>query len=258
MKKRIDMIVSQKLNISRSKAQALIEDGCVFVDDIQILKVSMTFEEDCLLNVVKKNDYVSRGAYKLLSAIKNFNINFKDLIVLDMGASTGGFSQVALENGAKKVYSVDIGKDELDKTLACYSQIVNLSGRDIRSLSKDEVGDSNIVIGDLSFISLKHILPKIKELFGNIECVLLFKPQFECGKVVAKKFRGVIKDKTVHIKLLKDFIEELKIYDFELSNLTYSSIKGKSGNIEYLLHLNSKIKKEFDVVNVVDMAFSNL
>ncbi len=258
MKKRIDVLVSQKLEISRSRAQELIIEGCVYAGAVKITKPSAAVEEDCQLAFIDKKNYVSRGAYKLLGAIEKFCIDFDGLVVLDMGASTGGFTQVALENGAKKVYSVDIGKNELDKSLACHQRVVNMNGRDIRSLKKEEVCDAQIVVGDLSFISLRSILPKIKELFDKIECILLFKPQFECGKVIAKKFKGVIKDRKIHQELLRDFIKELEIYDYHVSDLAYSPIKGKSGNIEYLFHLNGKDVKKFDLANIVDAAFSNL
>jgi len=111
-------------------------------------------------------------------------------------------------------------------------------------------------VGDLSFISLKHILPKINSLFGKIECILLFKPQFECGKEIARSSRGVIKDRSVHKNLLKSFLEEVKVYDYKLSDITFSPIKGKSGNIEYLIHLNGKNKKTIDIDKIVFEAFS--
>ncbi len=255
MKKRIDLLVAQRLSISRSKAQRLIEEGCVFVDDIQVLKTSLMFEDDCLLKFAEKKSYVSRGAYKLIGAIEKFDLDFKNLIVIDLGSSTGGFTEVALEKGAKKIYAVDIGRDELDKTLTSNERVVSLQGRDVRSLTRDEVGDAQIVIGDLSFISLKHILPKINELFGKIECVLLFKPQFECGKEIAKKYKGVIKDKLVHQNLLNEFVRELQLYEFQLSNLTFSPVKGKGGNIEYLIHLNGKNKRNICVNDIVNSAF---
>ncbi len=258
MKKRIDILISQKFDFSRTRAQALIEEGCVQVFGRQILKPSELVDEESELALSMKDSFVSRGAFKLLGAIKEFGLKFDDLIVLDMGASTGGFSEVAIRNGAKKVYSVDVGRDELDKSLAINPKIVNMQGRDIRSLTKEEVGDADIVIGDLSFISLKHILPKINELFGKIECVILFKPQFECGKDIAKKFRGVIKDRAVHQSLLKDFLNELDLYNFKLSNLAYSPIKGKNGNIEYLMHINGKNNAKVDINEVVKSAFSNL
>ena len=258
MKKRLDILISSKYSLSRSKAQQLIEEELVKVDDKIITKPSMLIEEDQEITIIEHKSYVSRGAYKLLKAIDFFALDFKDKVVLDMGASTGGFTEVSLEAGAKKVYSVDVGKGELEKSIACNNKVINMEGRDIRTLSKDECSDTQIVVGDLSFISLKHILPKIKELFNNIECVLLFKPQFECGKDIAKKYKGVIKDKNLHKKLLKEVQQEINIYGFAISNLTYSPIKGKSGNIEYLLYLNGKSSFDFLIDDIVNDAFKNL
>ena len=255
---RLDSFIAQEQSISRTRAQTLIKEGCVKVDDVLIEKVSFEVDEKNKVVVVAKDDYVSRGAYKLVCAIAEFKLDFCGKTVLDMGASTGGFTQVALAHGAKKVYSVDVGHGELSPLLANDKRVENMEGRDIRSLSKEEVHDAEMVIGDLSFISLKHILPVIHNLLGKVECVLLFKPQFECGKEVARKYRGVIKDKVIHKSLLKEILEEIKIYGFRLSGLTYSSIKGKEGNIEYLLHLNGKIAFSPSVPEIVDKAFSIL
>lgn len=252
---RLDNFISKKEGISRTRAQDLIKGQRVQVDGKFILKPSFLIDENACIKIDFEENYVSRGAYKLKKALEVFDVSVKDKVVLDMGASTGGFTQVAIQNGANKVYSVDVGKGELDKTLALNPKIVNMEGTDIRILTKEMVGDAEIVVGDLSFISLKHILPKIYNLFGKPQCVLLFKPQFECGKEIAKKSRGVVKDKGVHIILLKEFLQELEIYNFTLSNITFSPIKGKSGNIEYLLHLNGKDKKAIDINNVVNDAF---
>ncbi|MBE7074063.1 MAG: TlyA family RNA methyltransferase [Clostridiales bacterium] len=255
---RLDFLVAEKLNISRTKAQNLIKEGKVQVACGIVDKPSYDVDSDKNITILQTENYVSRGAYKLVGAIEKFGLNFQNKIVLDMGASTGGFTQVCLINGASKVYSVDVGKGELDKSLVQDKRVVNMEGQDIRTLTNEMVKGVNIIVGDLSFISLKHILPKVFSLFGEIECALLFKPQFECGKEVAKKYRGVIKDKVVHKKLLIDFVEELKLYNFTLSNITYSSIKGKEGNIEYLLHLNGKETKVFDISQIVDTAFKEL
>ena len=168
MKKRLDILISSKYSLSRSKAQQLIEEELVKVDDKIITKPSMLIEEDQEITIIEHKSYVSRGAYKLLKAIDFFALDFKDKVVLDMGASTGGFTEVSIEAGAKKVYSVDVGKGELEKSIACNKKVINMEGRDIRTLSKDECSDAQIVVGDLSFISLKHILPKIKELFNGL------------------------------------------------------------------------------------------
>lgn len=258
MKKRLDIIISEKFSLSRSRARQLIEEELVKVEKQIVTKPSYMIEEDVDIEIAKHKSYVSRGAYKLLKAIDFFNLDFSGRVVLDMGASTGGFTEVSLEAGAKKVYSVDVGRGELDKSIACRSNVINMEGRDIRTITKTECSDVDIVVGDLSFISLKHIFPIIKNLFNKIECVLLFKPQFECGKDLAKKYKGVIKDKGIHKKLIKEIFEEIKIYDFSISNFTYSPIKGKSGNIEYLLHLNGNLSSDFNFENVVEKAFKSL
>ena len=205
MKIRLDQVVANQFNISRNKAQNLIKEGCVFVDKSAVLKPS--FEVECAESITIKNydNYVSRGAYKLIKGLEEFGVNVEGKVVLDMGASTGGFTQVLIQRGAEKVYSVDVGKGELDALLRNNEKVVNMEGRDIRGLKKEEVGDTKLIVGDLSFISLQKVLPLIKSILGAIEMVLLFKPQFECGKDLARKYKGVLKDKNVHKKLLKEF-----------------------------------------------------
>lgn len=250
-------MVVNMLSVSRNKAQTLIKEGYVFVDKKEVLKPSFEVEDDKNITIKNHDNYVSRGAYKLLRAFDEFDVDVQNKVVLDMGASTGGFTQVLLERGAKKVYSVDVGKGELDKSLLADKRVINMEGRDLRSVTKDEISDVEMVVGDLSFISLDKILPHVKMILGQIECVLLFKPQFECGKEIAKKYRGIIKDKTVHKNLLKGFVSALEVLGFSLSNLTYSPIKGGSGNIEYLVYLNAE-KSPFNIDQVVDKAFEEL
>lgn len=252
MTKRLDQAVAEMLNISRNKAQNLIKEGYVFVDGNVVNKPSFETQSHENITINEHDSYVSRGAYKLIKGLDEFGVKVDGKTVLDMGASTGGFTQVLLERGAKKVFSVDVGKGELDKSLALNPRVVNMEGQDIRSLTKEEVGEAELIVGDLSFISLKNILPHINSLFGKMEMILLFKPQFECGKEIARRFRGVIKDKAVHKKLLKEFEEEIKIFDYTLSNLTYSPIKGGSGNTEYLVHLNGINQKQFNIEWIVD------
>lgn len=239
---------------SREKASQAIKEKRVLVDNKICQKHSFDVQNQTV-NVLKEKEYVSRGAYKLLKAVETFDIDFKEKIVLDIGSSTGGFTQVALEKGAKKVYALDVGKDELAPILRQNSNVVSYENTDFREVDKALLPDVEIVIGDVSFISLRHIFPKIKQLFGAIEIVMLFKPQFECGNEIARKYKGVIKNRAIHKKLLKDFIEYIKGLGFIVSGLTFSSIKGKSGNIEYLFHLNSKTIKPFNVDLIVGNAF---
>ncbi len=258
MKIRLDQAVANQLNISRNKAQSLIKEGCVFIEDVAVLKPSFEIEGAENITIKNHDNYVSRGAYKLIKAIEEFGVNIEGKTVLDMGASTGGFTQVLIEKGAVKVYSVDVGKGELEASLRRNERVVNMEGRDIRGLTKEEICDTQLVVGDLSFISLQKILPHIKSILGKIEMVLLFKPQFECGKELAKKHKGIVKDRAIHKKLLKEFAEYLNLLNYNFSNLTYSPIKGGSGNIEYLVHLNDDNINQFDIENVVQKAFDNL
>lgn len=240
---------------SREKAQTAIKDGNVFVDGkARDCAFALTGEEQ--IEVKNVSRYVSRGAYKLLGAKSEFNLDFNDRVVLDIGASTGGFTQVALESGAKKVYAVDVGTNQLSDQLKNDDRVVDLSQTDFRIAPKFE--DVDFIVSDLSFISLRYVIPKIVEQYKGIEMVLLFKPQFECGVAIAKRGGGVVRDSKLHTHLLEDFINYLTFFNFKVSNITHSPITGKTGNIEYLLHLNGKTNKKVNTKKVVQTAFSKL
>ncbi len=256
MKIRLDNAVANAQNISRTRAQNLIKEGYVFVDGNMQNKPSYEVEDYQNISVVMRDNYVSRGAYKLLKALDAFGVSAEGKRVLDMGSSTGGFVQVLLERGAREVLAVDVGKGELSPRLSRNTKVKNMEGRDIRTLSKEEVEGVRLVTGDLSFISLSKILPHVLSILPRVEMVLLFKPQFECGREIAKKYRGVIKDRAVHKQLLKTFAKECEIWGVIFANLTFSPIKGGSGNIEYLLHLNAP-QTTFDIDKVVDEAFES-
>ncbi len=256
MTQRLDNYLVEKLNISsRTKAQALISQGLVLVDG-KNCKSSLQVDENNQIQILQYDEYVSRGAYKLLTAIQNFNLDIKEKVVLDIGASTGGFTQVALQNGAKKVYAVDVGINQLHESLIKDNRVINLQGTDIRKLNISQVQDVNLIIGDLSFISLTHIIPVIINLFGKtIHTMFLFKPQFECGKDVAKKYKGIIKNKDIHKKLLQSFVNYCQSIQFNISNIVQSPIKGGDGNIEYLIDFNGQ-KQNFDINLIIDTAFT--
>ena len=254
--KRLDVfLVESGAFSSREKAKEAILAGQVLVSG-KVAKASMLVDENSQIEILQTEHYVSRGAKKLLHAVECFDFTFENKVVVDIGASTGGFTQVALEHGASKVYSVDVGQGELAQILREDPHVVNLENHDFRALTKDDLSGANIAISDVSFISLRHILPKINEILGKIECILLFKPQFECGKDVARKFKGVVLDKKLHLSLLRDFIAYAQGLGFTIRNLTPSPIHGKEGNIEYLFHLNGTNQKQVNVDEVVTTAFN--
>lgn len=238
---------------SREKAKNAILEGKVFVDG-KLRPPSFQVSGNEKIDVKRLEQYVSRGAYKLLSALEMFNVDLNNLTVLDIGASTGGFTQVSLEYGAKKVYALDVGTSQLDESLKKNPKVVDMSNCDFRSSSKIE--DVDFIVSDLSFISLKHIIPDILKRYGNkITMILLFKPQFECGRDIAKTKNGVIRDKKVHKNLLNGFAEYLKGFKIEISGVTYSHITGKNGNIEYLFYLNGNEKFSFNLDKICEEAF---
>lgn len=261
MKYRLDQFIVMKgLQESRERAKRAILSGQVFVNGKIASSPSTKINGDEEItfgeNVLK---YVSRGALKLVKARDVFNLDFKDRVVLDIGSSTGGFTEVALENGAKKVIAVDVGSNLLHPKLREDQRVFLYENSDFRLIESTKIEDADLIVTDVSFISLRLIFPKILEIFGkDIEGAILFKPQFECGEKLAKQYNGVIRNSKIHKKLLTDFCEYLSMFKFAITGLDYSPITGKEGNIEYLVHLNGKEKKKINIDAVVDSAFKNL
>ena len=229
---------------SRERAKSLIKDGQVFVNDKQCAKPSMTVNPDddkCEIRgeVLK---YVSRGGLKLEKAINEFSIVLTDRICIDIGASTGGFTDCMLQNGAKRVFSIDVGSDQLADKLKQDSRVVNMEKTNIRTLTCEKLGHkADFASIDVSFISLKLVLPVVYDLLTDSgELVCLIKPQFEAGRENIGK-KGVVKDKRVHKKVCTDVISYAMKSGFCPVALSFSPIKGPEGNIEYLLYL-SKIE----------------
>lgn len=231
---RIDKsLVDRGILKTRSQAKMLIAQGCIFCNEKKVLKSSMKVEESDKLEVKEMNIYVSRGAYKMEKALVDFDINPKDLIVADVGASTGGFTQVCLEAGARKVYAIDVGHDQLSEILKEDARVVNLEGTNIKfPLELDEKVDLCVV--DLSFISIKLVFLNIYNLLkSGGSAIVLIKPQFEAGKERMGK-QGLISDE-VRLVVLAEVKEWFKENNFDIQKVTESPIKGnKSGNIEYL------------------------
>lgn len=240
MKKRLDILVTEQgLAESREKAKVLIMAGQVYVDNQKADKPGDTFPEDALVEVRGKGlQYVSRGGLKLEKAMKEFGLTLTGKTCMDIGASTGGFTDCMLQNGAAKVYAVDVGYGQLAWSLRTDPRVVNLERTNARYLTAEQVPEPvDFFSVDVSFISLTLILPAVRPLLRDGgRAVCLIKPQFEAGREKVGK-KGVVRDKAVHIEVIE------KILDFALQNgysvlgLTYSPVKGPEGNIEYLVYL---------------------
>ena len=239
-KTRLDVAVFERgLTDSRAKAGALIMAGQVFVNGQKALKSGQNVKEDDQIEVRgEKMPFVSRGGYKLDKAVKAFDLSLQDKICMDIGASTGGFTDCMLQNGAKKVYSIDVGYGQLAWKLRTDERVVNLERTNFRYATREQVPDEiDFSSVDVSFISLYHILPVLNSLLANNgEAVCLIKPQFEAGKEKVGK-KGVVRDLNVHLEVVKKIISLAVENGFSVLGLQFSPIKGPEGNIEYLIYL---------------------
>lgn len=258
-KKRLDTAVFELgLCESRSKASALIMSGSVYVNGQKEAKAGYTVKPTDKIELKgKQMPYVSRGGYKLEKAMHSFSITLENCICMDIGASTGGFTDCMLQNGAKKVYSIDVGYGQLAWKLRTDERVVNLERTNFRYLTKDTVTDKiDFASIDVSFISLKLILPV---LFGFLKqggkCVALIKPQFEAGREKVGK-KGVVRDLSTHIEVINSIVSFALETGFSVSGLTYSPIKGPEGNIEYLVFLSKDEKSVlgFDRAFITEIA----
>ena len=243
MKERLDvLLVKRNLADSREKAKALIMSGIVYVNGQKEDKAGTTFDETAPIEVRGNTlKYVSRGGLKLEKAMTHFGVELKDKICMDVGASTGGFTDCMLQNGATKVYSVDVGHGQLAWKLRNDERVVCMEKTNIRYVTHenipDEIGFSSI---DVSFISLTKVLEPVRELLcPGGEVVALIKPQFEAGREQVGK-KGVVRDKSVHLEVIKKVLEYALSIGFSVLNLEFSPIKGPEGNIEYLAHLKKQ------------------
>ena len=302
---RLDDRVKEIFNISKTKAQKYIREGIVKIDDKIVTKPGYILKdkeknnkEEYNIEIIEEKNryiYVSQGALKLKKAVEEFKLEevLKDNICIDIGSSTGGFTEILLENGVKKVYSIDVGKSQLDEKLKKNNKVISIENTDFRNIQIDKENkfrNDNIdtIVGDLSFISLKKIIDKIGEISPE-NMILLIKPQFEVGEDIARKYNGVIDDKKKHIEIIEDiisyYLDKLnnnnkndKSYKYSdnqkyiLKGLTYSEIlinnlKEKK-NIEYLMYigkdidrLEKNIEKEekekynYDIKEIVEKAF---
>ena len=241
MKERLDiLLVREGYAPSREKAKTIIMSGNVFVDEQREDKAGSVFDPDKVKITVKGKSlkYVSRGGLKLEKAIREFSLMLDGKICMDIGASTGGFTDCMLQNGARRVYAVDVGHGQLDWKLRNDDRVVCMEKTNFRYMTPGDIADQpDFASVDVSFISLTKILLPARELLGpNGEMVCLIKPQFEAGREKVGK-KGVVREESVHEEVVRKVIDFADYLGFAILHLDYSPIKGPEGNIEYLLHI---------------------
>ena len=262
-KKRLDSLIFEMgLTESRQRAQTTIMSGLVFVNGQRVDKPGTQVGTDSRIEI--KGDpigYVSRGGLKLKKALDEFHIMIDGLVCLDAGASTGGFTDCMLKNGAKKVYSVDVGYGQLAWPLRTDERVVCMERTNVRLLQPENIGEAvDFLTADLSFISLKLVLPVLRNLMSpKADIVCLIKPQFEAGKEKVGK-KGVVRDKSVHEEVLESVLTFAENVYFYVKGLTFSPIKGPEGNIEYLVYLTVERPQgaAINIHSVVEMAHQQL
>ncbi|HIY64213.1 MAG TPA: TlyA family RNA methyltransferase [Candidatus Mediterraneibacter stercoripullorum] len=266
MKERLDvLLVKRNLAESREKAKAVIMAGCVFVDGQREDKAGTTFSPDVNIEIKGHTlPYVSRGGLKLEKALANFDVDVKGKVCTDVGSSTGGFTDCMLQNGAVKVYAIDVGRGQLDWKLRQDPRVICMEKTNIRYVTPEDIGEpvdfSSI---DVSFISLTKVLEPIRNyLKADGEIVALIKPQFEAGREKVGK-KGVVREKSTHREVIEKVTDYARSVGFDVLELDFSPIKGPEGNIEYLVHLKKNLSAELsedsiDIASVVDRAFETL
>ncbi len=264
-KTRLDVAVfEQGYAPSREKAKALIMAGIVYVNNQKVDKAGFELKEGDVLEVRGKTlQYVSRGGLKLEKAMQEFPITLEGKVCMDVGASTGGFTDCMLQNGAVKVYSVDVGYGQLAWKLRIDERVVNLERTNFRYATREQIPDEiDFASVDVSFISLKHILPNLNTLLApDGQAVCLIKPQFEAGKEKVGK-KGVVRDLNVHLEVVENVINLAVENGFSVMGLQFSPIKGPEGNIEYLIYLNKSanpiVSENVNAKELVNMSHTEL
>ncbi len=264
-KTRLDVAVFERgFAETREKAKAMIMAGSVYLNGQKALKGGVNVKETDVIEVRGAvNPFVSRGGIKLNKAVSSFGLDLKDCICMDIGASTGGFTDCMLTNGAKKVYAIDVGYGQLAWKLRCDERVVNLERTNFRYVTREHVPDEvDFASVDVSFISLKLILPVMHTLLRNGgRSVCLIKPQFEAGKENIGK-KGVVRDKSVH----EDVVRNITLFacenGFKVIDVDFSPIKGPEGNIEYLMYIEKSDEGEMlwngSVEELVERSHENL
>lgn len=265
-KVRLDVyMVDSGMTESREKARALIMAGQVYIDNQKCDKAGQMVNPETVKPEIRGEvlKYVSRGGLKLEKAMKEFPIDLNGKITMDIGASTGGFSDCMLQNGAKKVYAVDVGYGQLAWKLRQDERVVNMERTNIRYVKPEDIEDKiDFASIDVSFISLKLVLPVAYSLLADGgEIVALIKPQFEAGREQVGK-KGVVKDKNVHLEVCRNCIGYATSSGFFAKGISFSPIKGPEGNIEYLMHIKKCNEKNIitddEIISVIELSHQNL
>ncbi|MBN2546100.1 MAG: TlyA family RNA methyltransferase [Spirochaetes bacterium] len=236
-------IILRKFNLAEKEALGLILAGRILVDEKVYTKAGLKFDENRNFRIKDKNKYVSRGAYKLINAINRFNLNVYNKVCMDIGSSTGGFTQVLLERGAKKVFAVDCGKNQLHYDLRKNAKIISVENKKITELKAEDIGEIiDFAVMDVSFTSSLHIIHYIFNEFLINELVALIKPQFEYEKLKDKlkfteDFKGIVKTEEERIKIINYLKSEIITSGFKINDIIESGIKGTKGNIEYFFYI---------------------
>lgn len=251
MKNRLDAeVVLRGFYASRSKATENIKNGSVIVNGKVVVKPSaMVCKADQIFATPEK--YVSRAAKKLEHALKVFDVCTKEKVAIDVGASTGGFSQVLLGSGVKQIFAVDVGTGQLNPTIAADNRVINLEQTNFLDLDNKIIKKAQIIVSDVSFVSLTKLAPK----FGRATCpiIVLIKPQFECGKEYARKHKGIVKEASVQEQCINNVVSEFKNYGYNLTALDVSPIFGGDGNKEFVALFEKKVETKFiDIKKIVE------
>ena len=264
MKTRLDVFLVEKGYYStRNKAQSAIESKDIKVNEKIIDSVSFKVDDTCKIEIVSNSlPYVSRGGLKLEKAIKEFDLNLNDTIVLDIGASTGGFTDCSLQNGAKKIYAVDVGENQLHESLINNEKVISLEKTNFRNIDIDTYKNYNIdiIVIDVSFISLSYIFENCSKIIKDDKYIMaLIKPQFETTRREHNK-NGVVNNPKIHFEVIKNVINYSNKHNLYLNKLSYSPIRGdKSGNIEYLglfTFNKDNVSNEY-IKEIINKAFEN-
>lgn len=248
-------LVNENIISSRNKSKELIKSGNVKVNDRIITKCSYNVKKQDKVEIIDNSTlkYVSRAGLKLEGAIDSFNLDFNNKNVMDIGSSTGGFTDCCLKHGAERVVAIDVGTDLMAESLRNNERVDLHEQLNFKDAPSELFDGIDLMVSDVSFISLKHIIDRISTENHDYELVFLIKPQFECGKELATKYKGIIKDKQVHRDVIVDIIDYFKKYGYNIIGLDVSKMPGKNGNIEYLGHFKRNVKEiHIDIDEVIN------